>query len=117
MPSYEYACSTCGQTIEVVQAMDEDALTACTASICERTDGKRKGRGRLQRVLFAPAIHFKGSGFHNTDYGSRRRDSAGDGDGAKKDGAKKDAAKKDSGTSSATSDSGSSGKTVGLNDV
>lgn len=110
MPTYEYECTTCGQTLEVMQGMDEDALTTCTGAICERRDGKRKGRGRLQRVLFAPAIHFKGSGFHNTDYGSKRRGNDG-GDSGGDSGAKKDSG------GDKKSDSGSSGKTVGLNDV
>ena len=112
MPIYEYECSTCGQTLEVMQGMDEDALTVCTGAICVRADGKRKGRGRLQRVLFAPAIHFKGSGFHNTDYGSKRRGGDGGGDSGGDSGGEK----KDSGGEK-KSDSGSSGKTVGLNDV
>lgn len=114
MPTYEYECTTCGQTLEVMQGINEDALTVCTAAICERADGKRKGRGRLQRVLFAPAIHFKGSGFHNTDYGSRRRGNDGGGDSGSESGDKKKAS---GNNSSSTSDSGSSSKTVGLNDV
>jgi hypothetical protein len=37
--------------------------------------------GEVARVMFAPAIHFKGSGFHNTDYGTKRRPVGGDGNG------------------------------------
>jgi predicted nucleic acid-binding Zn ribbon protein len=36
----------------------------------------------VTRVLFAPAIHFKGSGFHNTDYGTKRRGAGDDSGGA-----------------------------------
>ncbi len=42
--------------------MGDDALTECV-----------KCGGPVHRLLFAPAIHFKGSGFHNTDYGTKKR--------------------------------------------
>jgi hypothetical protein len=67
-----------------------------------------------QRVLHAPAIHFKGSGFHNTDYGTKTRPkeqpaaapASGSGGGAS------------SGGSSGGSDSSSGGgKSVGLDKV
>ncbi len=61
MPVYEYRCDE-GHEFEVVQRMSDDALTAC--EICGSP---------AQRVLYAPAIHFKGTGFHNTDYGTRNR--------------------------------------------
>ena len=102
--------------------MSDDALERCKAAFCARTDGKRKGNGRIARQLFAPAIHFKGTGFHNTDYGTKRRSGSDDGDSSSK--------KDDSGGSSGSdgsngsssdsksskSDSGSS-KTVGLDSV
>ncbi len=45
------------------------------------------GAGPLVKVLHPVPVHFKGSGFYSTDYGrgSRKRDAAGEGDGAKKD--------------------------------
>lgn len=61
MPVYEYRCDE-GHEFEVVQRMSDDALTTC--EICGSP---------ARRVLFAPAIHFKGTGFHNTDYGTRKR--------------------------------------------
>ncbi|MDH3226276.1 MAG: hypothetical protein OEM67_04205 [Thermoleophilia bacterium] len=88
--------------------MSDDPLTECTGETCVREDGKRRGRAKISRVLHAPAIHFKGSGFHNTDYGSKQRGNDGDsGSGSDK---KSDSSSSDSSPSS--SDSGS--KTVGL---
>jgi putative FmdB family regulatory protein len=71
MPIYEYRCEK-GHTFEVLQRMSDDALDAC--EVCAAP---------AARVLHAPAVHFKGSGFYNTDYGTRKRArerSAGDGD-------------------------------------
>lgn len=112
MPFYEYKCSTCGKTFDVMQSMSDDPLTQCTGQTCVREDGKRRGRGKIARVLHAPAIHFKGSGFHNTDYGSKRRSN--DGDSTSGSDKKSDSSSSDS-SSSTSSDSGS--KTVGLDKV
>lgn len=61
MPIYEYRCDK-GHTFEVVQRMSDDALDAC--EVCSAP---------AARVLHAPAVHFKGSGFYNTDYGTKKR--------------------------------------------
>ena len=61
MPIYEYRCDS-GHTFETLQRMSDDALTEC--EICDAP---------AQRVLHAPAVHFKGSGFYNTDYGTKKR--------------------------------------------
>ena len=61
MPIYEYRRPN-GTTFEVMQSMSDDALT------------KDPDTGvPVERVLHAPAIHFKGKGFYNTDYGTKRR--------------------------------------------
>lgn len=61
MPIYEYRRPD-GTTFEVMQSMSEDPLT------------KDPDTGvPVERVLHAPAIHFKGKGFYNTDYGTKRR--------------------------------------------
>lgn len=106
MPFYEYQCSACGHRFEVLQRMSDDPVTTC----------EQCGAEAVERVLFAPAIHFKGSGFHNTDYGTKRRpvgggDSGGDGSpGTSSGGSSGDGAAK-SDTSSASS------STVGLDKV
>jgi putative FmdB family regulatory protein len=58
MPIYEYRCER-GHTFEVTQRMIEDPLTSC--STCGAP---------VQRVFHPVAVHFKGSGFYNTDYGN-----------------------------------------------
>lgn len=62
MPFYEYRCLKNDHRFEVLQRMSDDAITKC--EVCG---------AKAQRVLFAPAIHFKGSGFHNTDYATKKR--------------------------------------------
>lgn len=61
MPIYEYRCDN-GHTFETLQRMSEEPLTTCES--CDAP---------AQRVLHAPAVHFKGSGFYNTDYGTKKR--------------------------------------------
>jgi len=61
MPIYEYRCEN-GHTFEAIQRMSDDPLTTC--EVCGAP---------VQRVLHAPAVHFKGSGFYNTDYGTKKR--------------------------------------------
>ena len=61
MPVYEYKCEK-GHTFEVIQRMADDPLTKC-----------EECGAPAQRVLFAPAVHFKGKGFYNTDYGTKKR--------------------------------------------
>jgi len=56
MPIYEYRCEN-GHTFEAFQSMADDALDKC--EVCGAA---------AQRVLSAPAIHYKGSGFYTTDY-------------------------------------------------
>jgi putative FmdB family regulatory protein len=64
MPIYEYRCEN-GHTFEVMQRMIEDPLTSCT------TCG-----APVQRVFHPVAVHFKGSGFYNTDYGKKKTPAA-----------------------------------------
>lgn len=61
MPVYDYRCEK-GHRFEVVQSMSDKPIKKC-----------EECGAPAQRVLHAPAIHFKGSGFHNTDYGTKSR--------------------------------------------
>jgi putative FmdB family regulatory protein len=61
MPIYEYRCEQ-GHTFEVMQRMTDDPVVSCQT--CESP---------VQRVFHPVAVHFKGSGFYNTDYGTRKR--------------------------------------------
>ncbi|MGI8512408.1 MAG: FmdB family zinc ribbon protein [Solirubrobacteraceae bacterium] len=61
MPIYEYKCEN-GHVFEVLRSMSEDPV-----KVCQTCDAP------VQQVFHPIAIHFKGSGFHNTDYGTRNR--------------------------------------------
>ena len=93
MPIYEYRCEQ-GHTFEVMQRMSDEPLTDC--NVCGAP---------VQRVFHPVAIHFKGSGFYNTDYGKRKRGAAAKEDGSKPDSSKSESSsdsKSDSKTSSST---------------
>lgn len=81
MPIYEYKCEN-GHVFDVIQRMTDEPLTKC-----------EECGAPAARVLTPPAIHFKGSGFHNTDYGTKRGGNGGSEGGGEK-----------------SSDSGSSGE-------
>jgi putative FmdB family regulatory protein len=106
VPTYVYRCNECDHHFEVTQSMSDDPVTVCEAC-----------GGEVQRVLFAPAIHFKGSGFHNTDYGTKRRPVGGESDGSTAKPAADSAGGGGTGSAPASTGSGSSGKTVGLDKV
>src|SRR6266581_3241266 len=81
MPTYEYACLSCGQHVEVYQRFSDEPLIVC--GVCG---------GPLRKVFHPAGILFKGSGFYATD-------SRGSKDGAKKKKEKEPAAKDGSTTS------------------
>jgi putative FmdB family regulatory protein len=100
MPLYEYKCKK-GHTFEVIQSFADDPITKC--QVCG---------AKAERVLSAPAIHFKGSGFYNTDYGTRRRakEQAAGGGSDKSESTSSDSSSSDSKSSDAKSSDGSSAK-------
>jgi putative FmdB family regulatory protein len=98
MPTYEYACTECGNRIEVVQSISEAPLTTCT--VCG---------GALRKVFSPVGIVFKGSGFYRTD--SRGKPAARADDARDKDKAKA-AGDGDSKSKASSSDGGGSGSTA-----
>jgi putative FmdB family regulatory protein len=102
MPIYEYRRPD-GTTFELQQSFSEDALTVDPETGVP-----------VERVLHAPAVHFKGKGFYNTDYGTRNRqretaaaaESSSSTDSSAKDSSSKDSSSKE-GSSSAGSESSS----------
>ena len=56
MPTYQYACTECGEHLEAVQSFSDDPLTVCPA--CQ---------GRLRKVFNSVGVVFKGSGFYRND--------------------------------------------------
>lgn len=57
MPTYEYHCPKCEATYELRQGFDAETTQKCIEC----------GKGTAKRVLHAPRVHFKGSGFYVTD--------------------------------------------------
>ena len=90
MPIYEYKCDN-GHVFEAIQKMTDEPLREC-----------EECGAPAARVLSAPAIHFKGSGFHNTDYGTRKSGANG---GSSEGGSDSGSSKPDSGKSETKSDS------------
>jgi putative FmdB family regulatory protein len=90
MPIYEYRCEQ-GHTFEVMQRMSDDPVQICET--CEAP---------VARVFHPVAVHFKGSGFYNTDYGTRKR---------ARESSSSDSSKSDTSSSSDSSSSSSSSST------
>jgi putative FmdB family regulatory protein len=90
MPIYEYRC-TKGHNFDAIQRMSDDSLTKC--EVCGAP---------VQRVLHAPAV--QGSGFYNTDYGTKKRS-------REKESHEKSKAKDTSSTSDSSSSTSGSGDT------
>jgi len=61
VPIYEYRCPN-GHTFELFQRMSDPPAETCVTC----------GEGPVEKLLFPVAVHFKGSGFYSTDYGSRK---------------------------------------------
>jgi putative FmdB family regulatory protein len=59
MPLYEYQCQACGERVEVIQKVSDPPYSHCP-----------KCGGEMKKLVSAPAIQFKGSGFYKTDYAS-----------------------------------------------
>ncbi|MBN1223383.1 MAG: zinc ribbon domain-containing protein [Candidatus Aminicenantes bacterium] len=57
MPLYEYKCSKCGTTFEVIQKIDDPPIVKCL-----------KCGGPTKKIISPPALQFKGSGWYVTDY-------------------------------------------------
>jgi putative FmdB family regulatory protein len=62
MPLYEYKCSKCSSLYEVIQKIDEPPLKKCL-----------KCGAPVFKVISAPALQFKGSGWYITDYAQKKK--------------------------------------------
>lgn len=60
MPIYEYECRKCKAHTEVYQKITDKPRTRCP-----------KCKGRLDKLMSASAVHFKGTGWYVTDYGGK----------------------------------------------
>jgi putative FmdB family regulatory protein len=95
MPIYEYKCEN-GHVFDVIQRMTDEALTEC-----------QECGAPAVRVLHPVAVHFKGSGFYNTDYGKKKKGGA-NGSGSESSGESKSGSESSS-SSSSSGDSKSAG--------
>jgi len=68
MPLYEYKCTACNKHTEKIQKFSDPEITACPHC-----------GGKLERVLSAPAVSFKGGGWYADGYGNAKPKSSGDG--------------------------------------
>jgi len=91
LPLYEYRCDKCGSQIEKIQKFSDPPLKTCEAC-----------GGQLARLLSAPAIQFKGTGWYVTDY-ARKSSGASDKDSPSGDSTKSPSAKPAETTSPAPS--------------
>jgi putative FmdB family regulatory protein len=94
VPTYQYACTDCGERSEVVQRFTDDPLTVCSA--CD---------GKLRKVFSPVGIVFKGSGFYRTDSRGSSTVAAGKDGGSNGSSAEDSSAKSDSGKSAESSGS------------
>jgi putative FmdB family regulatory protein len=98
VPIYEYKCDN-GHVFDVMQKMSEEPLTEC-----------QECGAPAVRVLHSPAVHFKGSGFYNTDYGKKKKGAAAASGEGSSDSKSSDSGSSDSSSGSDSSDSKSESK-------
>jgi putative FmdB family regulatory protein len=102
MPIYEYRCER-GHTFEVMQRMTDEPLTVC----------EEHGLP-VQRVFHPVAVHFKGSGFYNTDYGKKKSGAANSSsEGSSSEGSSSDSSSSKSDSSKSDSSGSGSGSGSG----
>jgi putative FmdB family regulatory protein len=97
MPIYEYKCEN-GHVFDVIQKMSDEPLSEC-----------QECGAPAVRVLHPVAVHFKGSGFYNTDYGKKKKGAgANGGSGSEGSGSESSSESKASSESSGESKAGDS---------
>jgi len=92
MPLYEYQCNKCGHRFERIQRFSDAMVKKCPDC-----------GGKVEQLISAPAVQFKGSGWYVTDYAKKssessasKSDSDGRGESSKDSDSKDSGAKKDS---------------------
>ncbi len=103
MPTYEYECEKCGQSLEAFQSFSEEPFTKCSQIGC--VGPGTPNNGKLVKVFGAVGIVLKGSGFYRTDNPSSSRKA-----GAKSDSSSSSSSSSESSKSSDGSSSGSDSK-------
>ena len=102
MPTYEYACKSCGEHLEVVQSFRDDPLTECPNC-----------KGTLKKVFQPVGIAFKGTGFYRNDARSKSGSTTGSSTSSTSTSTSSDSGASTSSTSTTTSTDSSSGSGSG----
>jgi putative FmdB family regulatory protein len=93
MPLYEYQCEKCGHRFEKIQKFSDKMVKKCPEC-----------GGKVEQMISAPAVQFKGSGWYVTDYANKSHAPA---DGGSKDSKKDEKSKSDSSSKEGSSKDGS----------
>jgi putative FmdB family regulatory protein len=93
MPLYEYQCEKCGESFEVMQKFSDEPLST-----------HAKCGGPVHRLISAPALQFKGSGWYITDY-AKGSGSSGNGSAKSGESSESKGSSSDSGSTAASSSS------------
>jgi putative FmdB family regulatory protein len=96
MPLYEYKCKKCGHQFEKIQKYSDRMVKKCPDC-----------GGRVEQMITAPAVQFKGTGWYVTDY-AKKSSGLPPSDGGSKDSKKDDKSKSDSSSKDTSSKEGSS---------
>lgn len=96
MPLYEYQCEKCGHRFEKIQKFSDKLVKKCPEC-----------GGKVEQVISAPAVQFKGSGWYVTDYAKKSSGSSSSDGGkeARKDEKTKEASATESPTKESSKDS------------
>ncbi|MHA7630927.1 FmdB family zinc ribbon protein [Corallococcus sp. M7] len=94
MPIYEYGCSACGKTIDVLQKMSDPTPPACTAC---------GAQGTLSKQVSRSSFHLKGGGWYSDLYGSTKKDGGGSSSSSSSSSSASSSASSSSSTSTAAS--------------
>jgi putative FmdB family regulatory protein len=68
MPLYEYECEKCGHRFEKIQKFSDKMVKKCPEC-----------GGKVEQMISAPAVQFKGSGWYVTDYANKSHAPSSDG--------------------------------------
>ena len=101
MPLYEYECEKCGHRFEKIQKFSDKMVKKCPEC-----------GGRVEQMISAPAVQFKGSGWYVTDYAKGSGNVPAKGESHKSDSEKSQSESKSDGGSKTDSSSKSSGDTA-----
>jgi putative FmdB family regulatory protein len=114
MPLYEYECEKCGHRFEKIQKFSDKMVKKCPEC-----------GGKVEQMISAPAVQFKGSGWYVTDYANKSNAPSSDGgkdskkeeksksEGSSKDGSSKDGSSKESSSKESSSKESSSKESSG----